>query len=46
MSLFDMFKTEKSNRKLEELRIKLQLNPLYFREIENIKLKRVLSSFR
>jgi hypothetical protein len=46
MSLFDMFRPEKRNRKFKELKITLQLNPLYFKEIEEIKLKRELSSFR
>ena len=40
MSLFDIFRPEKSKRKMEELKQTLQLNPEYFKEIERIKLNK------
>jgi len=45
MSLFDIFKPEKSKKKLEELKLTLQLNPLYFKEMEALKLKRDLKAY-
>ena len=45
MSLFNIFKPEKSKRKLEELKEVLQFNPQYYKEIEAIKLKRVLKAY-
>jgi len=45
MSLFNIFKPEKSKRKLEELKDLLQFNPQYYKEIEAIKLKRVLKAY-
>jgi len=45
MSLFDIFKPEVSKKKLEELKLTLQFNPLYFKEIEALKLKRDLKAF-
>jgi len=45
MSLFDIFKPEKSKRKLEGLKESLQFNPHYFKEIEAIKLKRDLKAY-
>ena len=38
-------KPEKNKRKLEELKQSLQFNPLYFREMEALKLKRELNSY-
>ena len=40
MSLFDIFRPEKRKKKLDELKVLLQLNPQYFKEVERIKLKR------
>lgn len=40
MSLFEIFRAEKAKKKLEELKILLQLNPQYFKAIEKIKLER------
>ncbi|MFX1374741.1 MAG: hypothetical protein ACFFA0_02910 [Promethearchaeota archaeon] len=40
MSIFDFFKPEKSKKKLEELKILLQLNPQHFKEVKRIKLKK------
>ncbi|MBA7644592.1 hypothetical protein ES703_52336 [subsurface metagenome] len=45
MSLFDIFKPEKSKRKMEELKLTLQFNPLYFKEMEALKLKRDLKAY-
>lgn len=45
MSLFDIFRPEKSKRKIEELKQTLQLNPQYFKELEMIKLKKEAKSF-
>lgn len=45
MSLFDIFKPEKSKKKLEELKLTLQFNPLYFKEMEALKLKRDLKAY-
>ena len=45
MSLFNIFKSEKSKRKLEELKQLLQLNPHYFKEMEALKLKRQLKIY-
>lgn len=45
MSLFNIFKPEKSKKKLEELKLTLQFNPLYFKEIEAIKLKKDLKTY-
>ena len=44
MSLFDIFRPEKAKKKLEELKISLQLNPQYFKELERIKLEREAAS--
>ena len=38
-------KPEKSKRKLEKLKETLQFNPLYFREMEALKLKRDIRSY-
>ena len=40
MSLFDIFRPERSKRKIEELKQTLQLNPEYFKEVKRIKLKK------
>ena len=44
MSLLDMFNPEKRKRKFEELKMKLQFNPYYFKEVEALKLKRQLNA--
>jgi len=36
------FNPEKEKQRLEELQIKLKLNPLYLQEVEALKLKRDL----
>jgi len=43
MSLLDVFRQDK--QKINELKIALQLNPEYYKEIERIKLKRDASPF-
>lgn len=45
MSLLDIFSLERNKRKLEELKIKYQLNPYYFKEVQAIKLKRYANSY-
>ena len=45
MSLFDIFNPEKSKKKLEELKLRLQFNPLYFKEMEALKLNRDLKAY-
>lgn len=45
MSLFNIFKPEISKRKQEELKLKLQLNPNYFQELEAFKLKKELKVY-
>jgi hypothetical protein len=36
------FNPEKEKQRLEDLQIRLRLNPLYFKEVESLKLKRDL----
>lgn len=45
MSIFNIFNPEKAKEKLEELKIALQLNPSYFKEMEALKLERDLKTF-
>ena len=45
MSLFDIFNPKKSKKKLEDLKLTLQFNPLYFKEMEALKLKRDLKAY-
>jgi len=40
MSLFDIFRPERDKKRLEELKILLQINPQYFKELKRIKLKK------
>lgn len=40
MSLIDIFRPEKNKKRLEELKVALQLNPNFFREVKRIKLER------
>jgi hypothetical protein len=40
MSLLDIFRPGKSKRKLEELKVILQFNPEYYKELRALKLKR------
>ncbi|MFW9825734.1 MAG: hypothetical protein ACFFE4_22520 [Candidatus Thorarchaeota archaeon] len=46
MSLFDMFKPDRSKNKLEELKMRLQFNPNYFQERAALKLERELNYSR
>ncbi|MFX1280573.1 MAG: hypothetical protein ACFFA3_14445 [Promethearchaeota archaeon] len=43
MSLIDIFRPEKNKKRLEELKVTLQLNPQYFNEVKRIKLERDLA---
>ncbi|MBY8989227.1 MAG: hypothetical protein KGD58_00605 [Candidatus Lokiarchaeota archaeon] len=45
MSLFNIFRPERSKRKVEELKQTLQLNPQYFKDLEMIKLKKQAKAF-
>jgi hypothetical protein len=40
MSLFNAFRPERNKQKLDELKVTLQFNPEYFKEVEKIKVKR------
>jgi hypothetical protein len=40
MSLFDIFRQESDKKRLDELKILLQINPQYFKELKRIKLKK------
>ncbi len=40
MSLFEIFRAEKDKKKLEQLKILLQLNPQYFKALKKIKLEK------
>ncbi|MFX0080595.1 MAG: hypothetical protein ACFE94_02480 [Candidatus Hodarchaeota archaeon] len=40
MSLFNIFRPEKGKKKLEELKVTLQINPEYYKELKMLRLKR------
>ncbi|MHA1915819.1 MAG: hypothetical protein ACW986_11945 [Promethearchaeota archaeon] len=39
------FNPEKEKQRLEELKVRLQLNPLYFREVAALKLQKDLNVY-
>ncbi|MFX0141632.1 MAG: hypothetical protein ACFFDN_48795 [Candidatus Hodarchaeota archaeon] len=45
MSLFDIFKPRRNERKWEELKLTLQFNPNYFQELEALKLQKELKTY-
>ncbi|MHA2393691.1 MAG: hypothetical protein ACXAEX_17270 [Promethearchaeota archaeon] len=45
MSLFNIFRPEKSKEKLKELQVKLLFNPNYFGELKMLKLKKELGAY-
>jgi len=45
MSLFDILRPERGKKKLEELKILLQLNPEYFQDLKKIKLEREVKGY-
>ncbi len=40
LSLFDIFNSKRGKKNLKELKVTLQLNPDYFKEVKKIKLVR------
>jgi hypothetical protein len=45
MTLFDIFRPERSKKKLEELKVTLKFNPEYYKELKTLKLKRDANPF-